>query len=221
MIGFRKSHAVVIGIDEYGQGIPSLRTAVNDAARIAKVLEKDYGYAVRVLTENASLANLRAIFVETWPRGVEDGHRLLVYFAGHGIALDGDDGPAGYLVPQDASRQDKSSFLPMTDLNRWLDRLSCRHLLLVLDCCFAGAYRWSRRRALGAIPDVIHRERFDRYIKDPAWQVITSAAYDQKAMDVLAGEILGSRGADHGTDGHSPFAMAFLRALEKGEADLI
>ena len=186
MIGFRKSHAVVIGIDEYGQGIPSLRTAVHDASRIAQVLEKEYGYSVRAMTEDVSLANLRGVFEETLSREIEADDRLLVYFAGHGIALDGDDGPAGYLVPQDANREDKAGFLAMTDLNRWLDRLPCRHLLLVLDCCFAGAYRWSSTRDLGTLPEVIHRERFDRYIKDPAWQVITSAAYDQKALDVLA-----------------------------------
>jgi WD40 repeat protein len=221
MKGFRQSHAVVIGIDGYGQGIPSLRTAVNDARRIARVLEKDYGYSVRALTENASLVRLRAIFDETLPKEIEADDRLLVYFAGHGIALDGDDGPAGYLVPQDAGSQDKNSFLAMTDLNGWLNKLPCRHLLLILDCCFAGAYRWSSTRDLGAGPKLIHRERFDRYIKDPAWQMIASAAYDQKALDVVAGEILGSRGADDDNDAHSPFALALLRALENGEADLI
>ena len=127
------------------------------------------------------------------PREVQADDRLLVYFAGHGIALDGDDGPAGYLVPQDARPDDRQTFLPMTDLSRWLERLPCRHLLLVLDCCFAGAFRWSSTRDLGALPEVIHKERFDRYIRDPAWQVITSAAYDQKALDVLSGEAIGLR----------------------------
>ena len=215
MKGFRQSHAVVIGIDQYGQGIPPLRTAVNDASRIAQVLEKDYGYSVRVVTENASLARLKALFDETLPGEIESDDRLLVYFAGHGIALAGDDGPTGYLVPQDARDQDKNSFLPMTDLNCWLDKLPCRHLLLILDCCFAGAYRWSSTRNLGAGPEVIHRERFDRYIKDPAWQMIASAAHDQKALDVVAGEILGSRGAEHGTGGHSPFASALLRRWKR------
>ena len=65
MIGFRESQAVVIGIDQYGHGIPSLRTAVHDARRVAQVLEKDYGYCVRVMTENVSLANLRAVFEES------------------------------------------------------------------------------------------------------------------------------------------------------------
>ncbi|QDV37460.1 caspase family protein [Tautonia plasticadhaerens] len=220
MLGFRRSHAVVVGIDEYQSGIPPLRTAVNDARKVAEVLETQFGYTVQLLNDDATLGRLRTLFEEALPLEVEADDRLLVYFAGHGIAWDGDDGPAGYLVPQDARREDRSSFLPMTELNAWLERLPCRHLLLVLDCCFAGAFRWSSTRDLGAPPEVIHRERFDRYICDPAWQVLTSAAYDQKALDILSGETIGVRGGDPDQVGHSPFAAAFLRGLE-GEADVV
>ena len=164
-------------------------------ARVAQVLEKSYGYSVRVLTENVSLANLTAVFDERFAQGNRGRRSAPGLLRGPRHCAGWRRRAGGYLVPQDASRQDKASFLAMTDLNRWLDKLPCRHLLLVLDCCFAGAYRWSSTRDLGTMPEVIHRERFDRYIKDPAWQVITSAAYDQKALDVLAGEILGSRGA--------------------------
>ena len=219
MNGFRQSHAVVIGINGYGNGIPPLRTAVNDARRIAEILETEFGYAVQLLIEDVTLAKLSALLGEHLPIEVQADDRLLVYFAGHGIALDGDDGPAGYLVPQDARSDDRQSFLPMTDLSRWIERLPCRHLLLVLDCCFAGAFRWSSTRDLGALPEVIHKERFDRYIRDPAWQVITSAAYDQKALDVLSGAAIGLRAPEATDPEHSPFAEAFLLALQ-GEADL-
>ena len=37
---------------------------------------------------------------EQLPRALGAEDRLLLYFAGHGIALDGDAGPAGYLVPR-------------------------------------------------------------------------------------------------------------------------
>ena len=219
MNGFRQSHAVVIGINEYRQGIPRLRTAVDDARRIAEIFETRFGYAVQRLTEDVTLGRLRALFGEALPQAVQADDRILVYFAGHGIAMDGDDGPAGYLVPQDARPDDRRTFLPMTDLSGWLDRLPCRHLLLVLDCCFAGAFRWSSTRDLGAVPEVLHKERYDRFIRDPAWQVITSAAYDQKALDVLSGAAIGLRAPAAAAGGHSPFAAAFLRALE-GEADL-
>ncbi|HKI17952.1 MAG TPA: hypothetical protein VKA15_08725, partial [Isosphaeraceae bacterium] len=69
------------------------------------------------------------------------------------------------------------------------------------------------------MPEVIHKERFDRYIRDPAWQVITSAAYDQKALDVLSGAAIGLRAPEAIDSEHSPFAAGFMRALQ-GEADL-
>ncbi len=227
MDGFRQSHAVVIGINEYGNGIPKLRTAVSDARSIARVLKagSDAGSDLRyddiqLVTEDVTLKILRILFAESLPQQIQPDDRLFVYFAGHGIALEGDDGPAGYLVPQDARRDDRQTFLPMTDLSRWLDQLPCRHLLLVLDCCFAGAFRWSSTRDLGAPPDVIYQERYDRYIRDRAWQVITSAAYDQKALDVLvSGSTIGLRAPEATDPEHSPFAAAFQRALE-GAADL-
>ena len=169
------------------------------------------------VTENASLARLRAFFEESLPSEIEADDRLLVYFAGHGIALEGNDGPAGYLVPQDASAQDKNSFLAMSDFNCWLDKLPCRHLLLILDCCFAGAIGGRARATSAAAPEVIHYERYKRYISDRAWQMIASSAHDQKALDVVAGEILGERGADHRTDGHSPFASALLRGSKRAK----
>ncbi len=219
MNGFRSSHAVIIGINGYQHGIPQLRTAVNDARHIAQVLDTQFGYAVQLLTENVTLAKLRVLLGESLPAAVQADDRLLLYFAGHGIALDGDDGPAGYIVAQDARPDDRQTFLPMAELSDGLNRLPCRHLLLVLDCCFAGAFRWSSTRELGAVPDVIHKERFDRYIRDAAWQVITSAAYDQRALDVLSDAVIGRR-APHSDEGeHSPFAAEFLRAIQ-GEADL-
>ena len=71
------------------------------------------------------------------------------------------------------------------------------------------------------MPKRIYKERFDRFVLDPAWQVITSAAYDQKAMDVLQGRATGDRGLAAAASGeaHSPFALALFDALA-GEADI-
>ncbi|QDV37392.1 nSTAND1 domain-containing NTPase [Tautonia plasticadhaerens] len=212
MIGFRQSHAVVIGIDNYQDNIPPLSTAVNDARRVAEVLKATGGYSVDLLTD-ATLDRIKTCFARTLKDNVNANDRLLVYFAGHGLILVGDDGPAGYLVPQDARREAHETFLPMTELNGYLEEFPCRHLLLVLDCCFAGAFRWSTTRDLRPLPEIIHRERYDRYIRDRAWQVLTSAAYDQKALDYFAGREADERG-------HSPFAAALISALE-GEPEAL
>ena len=52
----------------------------------------------------------------------------------------------------------------MADLQRALNALPCRHLLLILDCCFSGAFKWSsQHRAIGTLmPKRIYQERFDR-----------------------------------------------------------
>jgi WD40 repeat protein len=217
MSPFKHSVAVVIGIDDYGLGIPRLRTAVADAARLALVLGESHGYDVRLLTEEVTLGRLRALLTQALAKEIGPDDRLLFYFAGHGIALDGDDGPAGYLVPQDARRDDRGTLLPMTELHDALAALPCRHLLLILDCCFAGSFHWSSTRELRPVPQVLHRQRYDRYVRDCAWQVLTSAAHDQQALDVLAGAAIGARRED---DAHSPFAAALFRALD-GAADLV
>lgn len=216
--GFTRSLAVVIGVDKYQNGVPPLRTAVSDAAELARSLEREHGYEVWLLTDEAAgLASLSHLINQKLPAAIGLADRLLFYFAGHGIATDGDDGPVGYLIPQDASRDDPSTFLEMAELQAAISRLGCRHLLVLLDCCFAGAFRWSSTRHFRPLPALIHRERYERYLVDEAWQVITSAAHNQEARDVVAGSPIGKRG-DGGE--HSPFARALFDAL-RGEADLV
>lgn len=218
---FAQSLAVVIGINQYGSGIAPLRTAVADAEAVAETLAEQHGYEVLLLTDQqGQLLPLQALIQEQLPALVNADCRLLLYFAGHGIAQDGDDGPEGYLIPQDAVPGEASSYLPMVELHDALTALPCRHFLAIFDCCFAGAFRWSSTRDIDFAPDVLHQERFDRFCQDPAWQVITSASYDQKAMDVLSlrddrGEIVSGPNQQQ-SEQHSPFAAALMQALAGG-----
>jgi WD40 repeat protein/energy-coupling factor transporter ATP-binding protein EcfA2 len=216
---FKLNLAVVIGINDYRNGIPALGTARQDAEAIATILETEYHYQVHLITENQATAyNLRQWLDTELPEVIKKvtPSRLLFYFAGHGIALNGDDGPQGYLIPQDAKLGDVSTYIPMQQVEAALTQLSCRHCLVILDCCFAGAFRWSSTRKLIPITETIHKERYDRFIQDPAWQVITSAASDQSALDNL--DLKGDRGIAKNNTQHSPFAAALIEALS-GTAD--
>ncbi len=222
---FTHSLAVVIGIDAYGPGIPRLSTAVNDATRLCELLHAGHGYETILLTQDhigqpVTKECIGAVFTQSLPARLGPDDRLLVYFAGHGVALDGDDGPAGFIMPQDARADDRSTFLSMKNVHAWLTALPCRHMLAILDCCFAGAFRWAATRDV-RLPQVLHQERFDRYVRSPAWQVITSASFDQRALDVLTGSAANSVGA-RGERGrqHSPFAQTLFDALG-GAADLV
>jgi WD40 repeat protein/cytoskeletal protein RodZ len=211
---FTQNLAIIVGINQYSNGISTLQTATNDAHQLAHLLRVEHGYEVQLLLDQASTRkNLLSFLEQVLPQVVSADDRILFYFAGHGIALDGDDGPSGYLVPQDAKPGEEETFLPMRVLHDALTALPCRHSLIILDCCFSGSFRWSSTRDIAAHPEIIYKERYDRFIQSPAWQVITSSAYDQTAFDLLQDQ----RGQGH-TGQHSPFAEALFDAL-RGYAD--
>ncbi|MEC4812549.1 MAG: caspase family protein [Scytonema sp. PMC 1069.18] len=237
---FNRNFAVIIGINNYQNSIRELTTAVPDALKLAQIIQKQHEnlkpqyqaqnrYEVQLfLNQRASLSQLNQLIadfkqgqisLENEKVTLTKDDRLLFYFAGHGIALDAlenQEGPVGYLIPQDAISGDSSTYLPMQDLHDALNALPCRHMLAILDCCFAGAFRWASLKR-EVVPKVkVYKERYDRFISDRAWQVITSAADDQKAIDFL-----GSRGiVTDGNEVHSPFAKALFDALLGKGADL-
>jgi WD40 repeat protein len=212
---FRHNIAVVIGINDYQDGVQILKTPVNDAQALAEILHTQHDYKINLLLDREAKRNdLIELLEKTLPQQVGKKDRLIFYFAGHGIALNGEDGPEGYLIPQDARLGDISTYLPMRRVHDALHQLPCSHFLGVLDCCFAGSFRWSSMRKLVPVNfGILHKERFDRFIKDPAWQIITSAAHDQEALDAF--NLQDCRGQ---VGKHSPFAAALIEALE-GKAD--
>ena len=176
---FNQSIAVVIGIDRYQQRVPALQTPVRDARAIAHLLKEKHGHQVYLfLDQQATKTAMLELIQDKLPNIVKPNDRLVFYFAGHGIALNGDKGPEGYLLPQDAVQGKPESYLPMKVLHDALISLPCKHFLGILDCCFAGSFTWaSTRKAVYDDTQVLYKERFDRFVKDPAWQIITSASW--------------------------------------------
>jgi hypothetical protein len=214
----RRPLALIIGIADYV--VPRLRlaTPVHDAEALAAMLEQRHGYEVKLVRDReASRAALVDLLETQLPSWLDASRPLLVYFAGHGMATDSLDEPRGYLVPADGDNE-VGSLLAMADVAQALAKLPCRHLLLLLDCCFAGAFRWSAGRDVVAdAPPTLYRERYERFLETPAWQVITSAAHDELAADSVEGLAIGKRELEG--DIHSPFLQALLCGLG-GEADV-
>jgi hypothetical protein len=210
-----RRYALVIGIDDYRNGIRPLRNAVRDAEAVAGRLEAEHGYAVELLRDAAATAAaITGALTGVAPELSQDSSFVL-YYAGHGVPadeLDG-DGPQGFLLPQDADGERQETWLAMDSLRAALDGLPCRHLLLVLDCCYAGTIQWASTRDIGFVRRPLYRSQYERYRAGLAWHALTSAAYDEKADD--AERFADDRG-DSG--GHSPFARALIEGLA-GKAD--
>jgi hypothetical protein len=211
---FDHSRAYLIGIADY-RHVPVLTTPVKDVMAVSTVLAL-HEFAEPMVSLNSDKgaveALLKQMIAEIGPRD-----RVLFYFAGHGIARDSEELPKGFLIPADARRDDENSFIDMNWLLAAFSKLPCKHLLVILDCCFAGAIRWSEQyRAIGYDQTKkLYREKFDRFVNDDtrAWQVITSASYDEEAIDRLLR--LGARD-DAGFDENSPFAALLITALKGG-----
>ena len=137
---YRRSHAVVIGIDDYAEdSVPDLSGAVRDATAVADVLTQQHGFAeedVHVLLDaEATRINIADLLSNTLRNTVGPEDRVLVYFAGHGTTL----GALGYILPVegDFSRPGATG-VSMNELQGWLEGYRSQHILFVADSCYSG-----------------------------------------------------------------------------------
>lgn len=204
--------AIVVGIN-YGEDL-KLNCACHDAEAVEKILRGAHGYdTVACLDQDATQDRLLAI-AEAIPAVAKDYRRLVFFFSGHGRADVMDDNQlVGSLLPCGAKRDDPSKLFPMSTLRdavAALRKTACRHVLVILDCCSAGAF--ARTREAAARRPRLAEARYEWVTKHSAAQVLVSAAHDEVAFDSIAAR----RESDQQ---NSPFTNALLRALSTRDAD--
>jgi hypothetical protein len=130
-----KNYAVVVGINQYSDR-RNLRTSVNDAEEMARILRELYGYEVIMLTdktmENKPTKHniLEGALAEI--KAKQNRGDVLVYFSGHGEV---DDSGNFYLIPQDADA-DPSSYISEDELNQYIKDI--KGLSIIVDTCYSG-----------------------------------------------------------------------------------
>lgn len=188
-------HALVIGDDHY-QHLPQLRTAVNDARAVGKLLRESYGYDVTLLVD-ASRSDILGALAEL-RRDLSTSDNLLVYYAGHGWFDEGTR--RGYWLPVDATEQDPSNWISAADITDILRAMQARQVLVVADSCYSG----SLTRGLA----IVNRDQdyIRRLASKRARVVLTSGGLEPVE--------------DAGGGGHSVFARAFLDTLQSNEGVL-
>ena len=250
MPDFSRNIAILIAVNDYANGVPILKTPCDDIAALKRVLIDYYFETPREIKQEewatndtiaslpetgdlifnltnaeAGYDNLVRLFKKVLPKVVTKESRLLLYYAGHGYhsgIRDGEDGrrPEGYLLPADAEKDNLKSYIRFADIYDWLKDLSCRHCLIVFDCCFAGAFRWGAYTTRAEFtPPPLTDIVYNRMTREKSWRVITSATQSQLAVDV-AGGFLGTRGQAEGVR-NSPFAKLLLEALTPHEEGVL
>jgi hypothetical protein len=74
-------YALVIGNNDYRQ-LPRLKTALNDAKEVGRLLSEKYGFKTKVLTNATRKDILNA--VNEYRKSLGEKDSFLVYYAGHG-----------------------------------------------------------------------------------------------------------------------------------------
>jgi uncharacterized caspase-like protein len=194
-----KRVALVIGNSAY-QNVPKLPNPVSDATAVAKMLKAAGFDAVDALT-NLPANELRKALRDFGNKN-RDADIAVVYYAGHGIELDG----VNYLIPIDATLQTDADVLDETvSLDRVLFAVEpAKQLrLIILDACRDNPFAKTMKRtvALRGIGRGLAKV-------EPATPN-TMIAFAAKA---------GSTAADG--DKNSPFATALVEYLPKPGLDL-
>ena len=200
--------ALVIGNNDYANGASpwkKLKTAVNDARAVSRLLRNYYGFTDVRLLENASRRDV-LLALHALSQRVLAHDSVLVYYAGHGY-LDTEN-QRGYWVPVDAKGRDHTTFLRNSTIRDELITIAdrARHTLLISDSCFSGTLLRSGSR--GVDPD------------------IGSERYYQKVANKKSVQILSAGGIEYVEDnyknsGHSPFTYFLLNELKTNNRPLL
>lgn len=206
---FSETRAYLIGVADYTAPHWKLKTPVNDVHAIGAFLSNHCNFHTEII-ENPGKKKIEALLSHIAAEGCGEDTPVLIYFAGHGTADESREGIKGYLIPADAEPGNRDTYIDMADVAAALASMPCRHLLLVLDCCFGGSFRWAEKTnnlTLGVNDHAFRltKSHYDYFTQKRAIQVLTSCAPNQKALDFI-------RIGDHeGTN--SPFATLFLSGL--------
>jgi len=133
MVDYGRYHALVIGNNDYLYLKP-LKTAMNDARAMARLLGEQYGFDVTLLTNATRYDILKAL--TGYRAKLGPGDNLLIYYAGHGV-LD-QAANEGYWQPVDAEPDIPANWIANGDLTTALKAMVAKHVMIVADSCYSG-----------------------------------------------------------------------------------
>ncbi|MFC5834388.1 caspase family protein [Nonomuraea insulae] len=203
--GGRRMALIVAGDAYQDPGLRRLRAPALDAEALSRVLgdEAIGGFDVRtMLNESTSVVNeaVEDFFADRHPDDL-----LLLHFSGHGVK--DDSGELYFATPSTKLNRLGATAVSAEFVNRRMSRSRCRRIVLLLDCCYAGAF------ARGALPRAGGDIHVEEQFGGRGRVVITASNALEYAFD-------GAELADaQETTSPSVFTSALVEGLETGEAD--
>jgi len=131
--------ALLIGVSEYGEGIPSLSAPLYDVTEMERVLKKpEMGGFDEVKTLiNPDLVAMQKSIQQIFQDTVKDD-LVLLFFSGHGVT---DDENKLYLTTKATSKNYYQATSVSASFVQDISKNSrAKRQIIVLDCCYSGAF---------------------------------------------------------------------------------
>jgi ankyrin repeat protein len=190
-IRFGNYHALVIGNNDY-KFMPKLKTAINDANAVSKLLQESYGYDVKMIANGTRREILSSL--DKFRNELNEDDNLLIYYAGHGYFDKGAN--RGYWLPVDSNYGTSADWISNADITDKLKALQAKHVIVVADSCYSGTLTRGLTVVTKRSSDYLQRISRIR-----SRTVLTSGGFEP-VVDSVGGN-------------HSVFANAFLEILGK------
>ena len=204
---YNNSWALVIGINAYQYGSP-LSYACNDSDAVASMLIIELGFPKDNLFILKDEAATKQAILDTYlgfhDKANNPDDRLFVFFAGHGLTLEGLHGPIGYLVPVDGRPEKINSLIRWDDLTRNSEIITAKHILFIMDACYSGL---ALQRAVSPgsqrfVSDLLQRLSRQVMTAGKADETVANGGGPEGKNSIFTGHLLeGLKGAASDTNG--------------------
>lgn len=175
--------ALLIGVSQYEAGLPPLAAAPKDVAAMQRVLQSpELGAFDEVKTLIDPDLEAMQTAIDLLFQSCQKGDLGLLYFSGHGIT---DDSDRLYLATRRTSRDTFRSTAVSASFIQGImrDRGYQRQHVLILDCCYSGAF------AEGWLAKSVDIKLESQFEKVEGSVVLTSSTSTQKSYEDKEGEL--------------------------------
>ncbi|PZO48234.1 MAG: sulfatase-modifying factor protein [Phormidesmis priestleyi] len=194
--------ALLIGISEYAEGLPALPAATQDILAIQRVLDDpSLGNFDEVQVLPNPTRDQMATTIEVWLAARQSEDLVVLFFSGHGVK---DDRRDLYFASGNTRKIDnklmRSTALAARELQGFLRDSRPRQQIVILDCCFSGAFGELIARDDGEI-------ELEAQLAAEGRVVMTSTSAVDYAFEDKTSEL-------------SVYTRYLVEGIEKGTADL-
>jgi len=136
----RTNHLLIIGIDNYQNGIDKLNNAVRDAVTVKDLLLEKYQFSEKnttvLLDKDATRRNIIRAF-ESFIEKLTPDDNFIFYFSGHGDMYKPTN--RGYWIPTDGEPDGRDTWLSNNTISDFMEYMKAHHVFGIVDSCFSGA----------------------------------------------------------------------------------